>query len=573
MAQSFTSTESQLSDLDFLDLSQLSDNDTADQRSDTAENSTTSNANSVETETTKSIATQEPPEEGSGYGGQVFEIEWDKILLSTGEIAVRVGEIGYRVANRRQIGGRGAQQMVWRFGADILHTRDNGIPTRYWLCRTCHLSKRYKSSFLTASGFKSIINHLRREHRIGANGEKITAAAGPLRKHLTNNTRALQDFDPDKQKLFATAFPDWVIKQNPSFCTATNKETIAMFQLLRSGTSSLFYQSPTSLSRLIKLSYQRRCGEIKALLLGAKSRIHLSSDLWSSPNNKSLLGVVSHFLEESFTHRTILIGMPRIWGGHDGNNLAETLFEISRKFEIKERLGCFIMDNATNNDTMVKALSKEIKSVQPNQRLRCVGHIINLVVKAILFGEGITEFTEGIIGCSDGEAFSLWRKFGAVGKVNNTVKYIMRSDQRRQFFLDLQKRGSDGVRDSDSLFDHTKKLLIKDGGVQWNSTYYMLRRAIELREFIERFQRSPHVANARDDSYSPALDKVSRVDWGVIIKYMKILRYFVEATAKLKGNAEGEGNEGNQGSIWEMLPTMQAMYDRIATAIDKVGGR
>ena len=90
---------------------------------------------------------------------------------------------------------------------------------------------------------------------------------------------------------------------------------------------------------------------------------------------------------------------------------------------------------------------------------------------------------------SDAESFSLWRKFGAIGKVHNTVKYIMRSDQRRQLFLSLQKQRKSGEGDGDELFEQVERLLMKDGGVRWNSTYYILYRAFELREYIDKFQQ------------------------------------------------------------------------------------
>jgi hypothetical protein len=45
------------------------------------------------------------------------------------------------------------------------------------------------------------------------------------------------------------------------------------------------------------------------------------------------------------------------------------------------------MDNTTNNDTALDALALTIPRVDRKQsRLRCFGHIINLVVKALLFG-------------------------------------------------------------------------------------------------------------------------------------------------------------------------------------------
>ena len=73
--------------------------------------------------------------------------------------------------------------------------------------------------------------------------------------------------------------------------------------------------------------------------------------------------------------------------------------------------------------------------------------------------------------------------------MHNVVKWIMRSGQRRQLFM--QGRDADSQEeagDDNQLWTSCDKLLVKDGGVRWNSTYYMLRRAYELRSQIDLFQ-------------------------------------------------------------------------------------
>ena len=113
-------------------------------------------------------------------------------------------------------------------------------------------------------------------------------------------------------------------------------------------------------------------------------------------------------------------------GAYNGENPAECVLAIADKFGIREKLGCFILNNASNNDTMIMVIEGEVPSVKCTSRLCCAGHVLNLIVKTILYGDGITAFAREIIGCGNARAFELWRKFGAIGKVHNTVKYIMR---------------------------------------------------------------------------------------------------------------------------------------------------
>ena len=244
----------------------------------------------------------------------------------------------------------------------------------------------------------------------------------------------------------------------------------------------------------------------------------------------------------------MLLSLPRIWGQHSGANQADSILQIATTYGIAGILGTFVMDNAQNNDTVVQALGRRIPSINSQHRLRCAGHILNLVVKAILYGEGITEFNKQIIGCSDTEAFELQRRFGAIGKVHNTVKYIMRSDLRHQQFVTLQGKDHDGEENDDAIFQHAR-LLVKDGGVRWNSTYHMLYRAIQLQTPIERFQEHPLGDDAGELSYSALDNQINADDWREVRQYLSLLGPFVDATRHLEGNAEHEGDKGLRGLI------------------------
>jgi len=59
-------------------------------------------------------------------------------------------------------------------------------------------------------------------------------------------------------------------------------------------------------------------------------------------------------------------------------------------------------------------------------RLRCIGHVINLVVKAFLYGHAFVEQT-GVESEEDAlleASLSTWRKRGPYGKLRNVIAYI-----------------------------------------------------------------------------------------------------------------------------------------------------
>jgi len=145
-------------------------------------------------------------------------------------------------------------------------------------------------------------------------------------------------------------------------------------------------------------------------------------------------------------------GLPRLRGSHTGENIATSLAAVIQKYQFEHRLGCFMMDNASNNNGLYTQLSRSFPMGQ-NGRLRCVGHMINLIVKALIYGKGVGKLEKDLIGASDQGKFDLMRKKGFVGKIHNITKYIMRSTA--VIFLDWSgvDLSSNPLHPASKLFD------------------------------------------------------------------------------------------------------------------------
>jgi hypothetical protein len=57
-----------------------------------------------------------------------------------------------------------------------------------------------------------------------------------------------------------------------------------------------------------------------------------------------------------------------------------------------DNLGYFVLDNAPNKDTTLAELGKHMGFKPKEKRLRCIGHILNLIAKAYLFGMDVSDF-------------------------------------------------------------------------------------------------------------------------------------------------------------------------------------
>jgi hypothetical protein len=141
-------------------------------------------------------------------------------------------------------------------------------------------------------------------------------------------------------------------------------------------------------------------------------------------------------MDDTYTVRTRLLGLKRLRGPHSGENLAQIIGTLINEYEIADRLGFFVLDNASSNDTCVNEfLANLCPYISPRdytkRRLRCWGYVLNLVAKAFLYGANSAAFEAEITTAREldllEEELNAWRKKGPVGKLYNNVTFIRRT--------------------------------------------------------------------------------------------------------------------------------------------------
>lgn len=218
------------------------------------------------------------------------------------------------------------------------------------------------------------------------------------------------------------------------------------------------------------------------------------------------------------------------------------------------------MDNAGDNDTALRALSQRFVIEEHEQRLRCFGHVVNLVVKALLFGEGLTRFTKELKDASDFHVSGIWRSKGAIGKLHNLVVYITRSSQRVQAFNRAQCDAAD-----DLLAFYLR--LRRDTGIRWNSIYTIIERALVLEDALRLFgsRWSGSKAGERGDTGFSKEDILDTEDWEELRHFKVLLEPFYLVTKRVEGHA----SNGTHGAIWEVLPAFELLYRKLKRAQDE----
>ncbi len=164
------------------------------------------------------------------------------------------------------------------------------------------------------------------------------------------------------------------------------------FALLDSSALKVFPTSHNTTRQWINSSFTEKKKIIRALIDNSWSCVSISFDAWSSDTGLSLLGVVAHFLtEELLELKTLLLGLLVI-SNHSGAEQTRVLLILSKDYGIDhDKLGWFVLDNATNNDTALEELSKSIPFDPRKKRLRFTGHMINLASHSFLYGQNLSK--------------------------------------------------------------------------------------------------------------------------------------------------------------------------------------
>jgi hypothetical protein len=78
-------------------------------------------------------------------------------------------------------------------------------------------------------------------------------------------------------------------------------------------------------------------------------------------------------------NQAILLALRRLKGTYSGENQAELILDTLRTYNIK-KIGYFVCDNATLNDTTIQAILRSfgMAKEQERRRLRYLGYIVNL---------------------------------------------------------------------------------------------------------------------------------------------------------------------------------------------------
>ncbi|KAJ0130882.1 RNA-directed DNA polymerase from mobile element jockey [Fusarium oxysporum f. sp. albedinis] len=359
-----------------------------------------------------------------------------------------------------------------------------------WLCCHCTQQKVHKPKAYAASNTRNIENHLSKAHSVfhpDPSKAKRYVLERPLNQcnlhEFTSRKRKREDLHDElvarfDKVTFQRLLVRWITDANLPFRLLEHVGLHELFDylnpLVRESSANLTHK--TIRAKVIH-EFNTYKAHVTDTLLRSPSKVHIALDGWTSRNRHSFFSINAFFLDdETFQPRKILLGLPSVAMAHTGENICAAVTEVLEEFELVQhnKLGYFVLDNASNNDKAVEELGRKFEWHEPaTRRIRCFGHVLHLVATAMLFVHD-TQALEDL----DPDDFDEWTKRGPVGKLHNLVVWINRSNKATVILRRLQDD------DPDKNYPGTLDVVL-DNCTRWLSQYYMIERAIKLRRYLE----------------------------------------------------------------------------------------
>jgi len=325
------------------------------------------------------------------------------------------------------------------------------------------------------------------------------------------------------QDIVNEALISLIVVRNLPFRMVEWPEFHALCQVLNPKSESFITTAHSQIGRKIKEAWHIHKDTVRKKVQSALSSIHLSVDIWTSPNRHLLLAVTADFVDYTEEkHMNTLLAL-RVVKGHSGEEQFAVLLQVLQDYGIVKKLGAITGDNSSTNDTLCRKIEDYLLRTEnivwdsSRWRLRCLGHTINLAVQAFLF-HNVIEMEE-MRSCDESEESGelqdetkrKFRLLGPLGKLHNIIVHVRSSASRTAEFLKLAKR-----------------MIPLDNRTRWNSWYSSLVVATEHESSIDTFTKA-HFTELSKDYLTPE-------DWEMLRTIMTFLRPFHRATLETQGH-------------------------------------
>ena len=319
----------------------------------------------------------------------------------------------------------------------------------------------------------------------------------------------------------------WMALKNLPLNFFNDKETQNFFSLLN---DKIKMPNRNKAADMLIKEFDVMQNNVKKILNNNKSKFAFTVDGWSAKTRKSYYGITIHFIDDDWILRSIALDLKPARGKHAGSDIAQIFHNVTEFYEISEKIVGITLDNVSANTTFIEELEKILKSKsiefdKEDQHFRCLAHIINLGVQDLLQLLEIDLENHDILDNDDSESSD-----DDEDEINLDDNRILNIVKKIRF---LSKK----IKNSETLFNKLKsccdikdikfKKPMIDSKTRWNSTYEMIKIALDLKKAL--------ILLCNDDGLDLRSCQLNSQEWNLVQDMVDYLKDFKIVTEKISG--------------------------------------
>jgi hypothetical protein len=144
-----------------------------------------------------------------------------------------------------------------------------------------------------------------------------------------------------------------IVVRNLSFCLVEWPEFHTLCQALNQECEGIITTTHSQVYTHMSKAWSSHKDIVRRELQAALSRIHISLDIWTSPNRWLLLAICAHFTTHHLKRQKALLALRPV-PGHSGDNQFSILLPVLEDYSIVRKLGAVVADNASPNNVLCR---------------------------------------------------------------------------------------------------------------------------------------------------------------------------------------------------------------------------
>ena len=142
-----------------------------------------------------------------------------------------------------------------------------------------------------------------------------------------------------------------IVVQNLLFSLVEWPEFHTLCQALNSQCEGVITTAHSTVTKKLRESWTNHKDVVRRDLQSVVSNIYISLDIWTSPNRHLLLAICAHYTTYLLQRQKALLALPLV-GSHSGQSQFNVLLSVLQDYDVVQKLGAIVTDNATPNNTL-----------------------------------------------------------------------------------------------------------------------------------------------------------------------------------------------------------------------------